>query len=1038
MRYIISLLLGIILLVLCLSRQVQAQPWIYTYTNSDHTIILLNDPNNYTINGQAIQAGDCIGAFYEDANGNLACGGYFVWYNFAPLNESVAIFGASQGNDNGFEQGEEIVWKIWQASTNQEFLAEPNYNLALPDSGYFNENGVSMLLSLSASTQNSPSPWTYTINNTSHSIILLNDANNYLVDHEPIQAGDFIGVFYEDENGNPACAGYFEWHYFAPNNESMSAFGAFETDNGFQQGENFSWKIWRASDSTVFDAIPIYNSNLPNQGSFAENGISLLSNLTSVPLADSLPGSCLFFDGNNDYLDGSGIPTNLSEFTIEAWIYHTSLPSSIQRYVSIAPEVIVLCHDGANGNGGNEQLHFYIKKSDGSLYSLRVDNALSLNLWTHIAGTYDGTDMMLYLNGELVSSQSPAGGLFSPNGDIRFSHPTETHHGKMDEITLWDYVRSIEEIREDMHRTLQGRETGLLNYWQFNEEQGTNARDIISGHHASMINMDNSNWATSTVPIPFCSENDGNWTDTSKWLSGQGYPASTWAMVQVNSNLNLNENVELLELIVSEGKCLHLPAGIGLTVSDTINNQAGTSGIILEADATTRATIIQSSSRVQATVKQYLTQGDYHYISSPISNQDISPEFVNANTNPLPSTVDFYKFDEAANLWRNIKDGSGNLNPSFETQFETGRGYAYANSDASYTKEFKGELICSTQSISLSKQGNTANNGWNLIGNIFPANLAANTSADASHNFLSDNASALDDNHEAIYFYDGNDYAAVNQASSATNIPPTQAFFVKATSDGAELTFNAQCQKHGTSTFYKNTSAIPRFTIGIESPEGALNETMLAFIDGTSKGLDPGYDAQKLKGNYYIALYSLLVDDDGNDYAIQSLPQVDNQQVKLGLNASQTGLYEFSNFQMENMNYSTIFLEDKTENLWVNLNLNPSYQFVLQQAGSFEDRFVLHFGGIVTDIEEASDTEMPFTILCNGEHILLQNLSDKMMSGSVHVHNLAGQVLAIDQVNVDAHSNEVHTPELAAGLYLVSFHTGSKIFTQKVVLSKKK
>jgi len=152
---------------------------------------------------------------------------------------------------------------------------------------------------------------------------------------------------------------------------------------------------------------------------------------------------------------------------------------------------------------------------------------------------------------------------------------------------------------------------------------------------------------------------------------------------------------------------------------------------------------------------------------------------------------------------------------------------------------------------------------------------------------------------------------AVNLASAETYIAPTQGFFVKAATNQAQLEFNTANQKHGAATFYKNGNTVSRFSISIEGPQGDENNILLAFIPGTSKGLDPGYDAQKLKGNYNLAFYSLLVDDDGNDYAIQSLPQVDNQHVKLGLDAAQAGLFGFGNIQLENLNYSSIFLEAK-------------------------------------------------------------------------------------------------------------------------------
>lgn len=48
---------------------------------------------------------------------------------------------------------------------------------------------------------------------------------------------------------------------------------------------------------------------------------------------------------------------------------------------------------------------------------------------------------------------------------------------------------------------------------------------------------------------------------------------------------------------------------------------------------------------------------------------------------------------------------------------------------------------------------------------------------------------------------------------------------------------------HGTLQGYARLqlfNGIARFTIGISGPVSDYNETMIAFINGTTKGLDPG------------------------------------------------------------------------------------------------------------------------------------------------------------------------------------------------------
>jgi len=46
-------------------------------------------------------------------------------------------------------------------------------------------------------------------------------------------------------------------------------------------------------------------------------------------------------------------------------------------------------------------------------------------------------------------------------------------------------------------------------------------------------------------------------------------------------------------------------------------------------------------------------------------------------------------------------------------------------------------------------------------------------------------------------------------------------------------------------------------------------------------GLDPSYDARKLKGNPNIALYTRLVEDNGVDFAIQALPPLNTEKVEV-------------------------------------------------------------------------------------------------------------------------------------------------------------
>ena len=123
-------------------------PWEVLITGSNHTIAVGGD-TPIDIYGESIANGDWIGVFYTDDNGDLQCAGAMMWNG-----ETYAI--PAQGNDSttdnvdGFQNGEEFVWMIWDASENIIYNANATYLAAMPSQGDFMVNGISGLESLSA------------------------------------------------------------------------------------------------------------------------------------------------------------------------------------------------------------------------------------------------------------------------------------------------------------------------------------------------------------------------------------------------------------------------------------------------------------------------------------------------------------------------------------------------------------------------------------------------------------------------------------------------------------------------------------------------------------------------------------------------------------------------------------------------------------------------------------------------------------------------------------------------------------------------
>ncbi|PYO86575.1 MAG: hypothetical protein DMD66_13215 [Gemmatimonadetes bacterium] len=153
--------------------------------------------------------------------------------------------------------------------------------------------------------------------------------------------------------------------------------------------------------------------------------------------------------GEGVFAPGAGID-DLQQLTIDAWVKHNSLPPGrVQRYVSLGNEKAVLRYDGA---AGFAQLHFYMR-INGELQHIRVDNVLREGVFHHVAGSYDGSVMRLYLDGvevgnrAITGSVAPGDGLFFSSGGLFFSSGDETLDGLLDEIDIFNRALDPAEVR---------------------------------------------------------------------------------------------------------------------------------------------------------------------------------------------------------------------------------------------------------------------------------------------------------------------------------------------------------------------------------------------------------------------------------------------------------------------------------------------------------------------------------------------------------------------------------------------------------------
>ncbi|MCF8372306.1 MAG: T9SS type A sorting domain-containing protein [Bacteroidales bacterium] len=122
----------------------QTLTWTYMNTGNNHSM-LITDTIPKAFNGNPVDVGDYIGAFYEDG-GTLHCAGYCIW---AGSNNAVTIWGNdyTSGPKDGFYTAESFNWFIHDASANRDYNVSARYH-DFPNYNHYFINGISSLSKL--------------------------------------------------------------------------------------------------------------------------------------------------------------------------------------------------------------------------------------------------------------------------------------------------------------------------------------------------------------------------------------------------------------------------------------------------------------------------------------------------------------------------------------------------------------------------------------------------------------------------------------------------------------------------------------------------------------------------------------------------------------------------------------------------------------------------------------------------------------------------------------------------------------------------
>ncbi|MCW5844141.1 MAG: tandem-95 repeat protein, partial [Caldilinea sp.] len=250
--------------------------------------------------------------------------------------------------------------------------------------------------------------------------------------------------------------------------------------------------------------------------------ILIVAMLGMQPANAAPAGTALQFDGTNDYVTfGTAASLGAQVFTIETWFKRTGTGATASTGTGGLAAAIPLVTKGrGEAENSNVDMNYFFgidttgvlaadfeecaraqtgcpattsnATQGGQNYPARGTTVIQNNVWYHAAVTFDGRYWRFYLNGVQDGATIDTGATRYPRWDS-IQHAglgtamTSTGAaagyfvGVLDEVRIWNVVRTQAEIQASMNAELTGG-AGLLGRWGMNEGTGTAAANSVVGN----------------------------------------------------------------------------------------------------------------------------------------------------------------------------------------------------------------------------------------------------------------------------------------------------------------------------------------------------------------------------------------------------------------------------------------------------------------------------------------------------------------------------------------------------------------------------
>lgn len=518
---------------------------------------------------------------------------------------------------------------------------------------------------------------------------------------------------------------------------------------------------------------------------------------------------------------------------------------------------------------------------------------------------------------------------------------------------------------------------------------------------------------------------NSNWETAGNWTCGT-LPTSTDDTFIGAGNYNpiITSNVSVKSINLINGTTLTVATGSNISLSDSVVNNGtfivqSNANLIQTSNATNSGNVIIN--RNSALMQLF----DYTLWSSPVANQNL----LNFSSDTVPTR--FYSYNSATNLFSAIQSPSS-------TNFVLGNSYLIRAPNnwiqGATPVHFSGQFI-GVPNNGMVNITNLSSNSYYAIGNPYPSTILADSflntnSTDGTLYFWRKTNNAASTSY-ATYTLAGGTGTAANTGSNSSLIPNGiiqvgQGFIVKTGSSATSLNFNNSMRTiDNANQFLRSNGHKSRYWLNLSSSAGFISQTMVAYMDQATVGIDNGIDGLYFNDSS-TALTSII---QNFEFAIQGkpLPFETNDTVPLGFKSSTSGIFSIGLDHVDGLFSSgqTIYLKDNLSNTCFDLGLG-NYEFQ-SNSGTFNNRFEITYSNLLNNAGFSSDHVMVYAyindITINSANQLIDNIKTYDVTGSL-----------LDE-RVDVNSNEVKfkLPSQNQILFLKIMLANGNLINKKII-----